>query len=99
MILLIVKPFYSRGHNIHTKSFLKMDLKIMSCMLQAHEQNMFFSIPDEELFSEMAVGCTASYFVKFVLCSRWFCNFPHILRLCINALIAVAEGWLLLNIG
>ena len=22
------------------------------------------SIPDEELFSEMAVGCTASYFVK-----------------------------------
>ena len=29
------------------------------------------SIPDEELFSETAVGCTASYFVKILWCSRW----------------------------
>ena len=25
-----------------------------------------YSIPDEELFSETAVGCTASYFVKII---------------------------------
>ena len=57
------------------------------------------SIPDEELFSETAVGCTASYFVKIIWCSRWFCKPPPpILRLCI-ALFAVAEGWLLLDIG
>ena len=31
------------------------------------------SIPDEELFSETYVGCTASYFVKIIWCSRWFC--------------------------
>ena len=33
-------------------------------------------IPDEELFSETAVGCTASYFVKIIWCSCWFRN-PH----------------------
>ena len=54
-------------------------------------------IPDEELFSETAVRNTASYFVKIIWCSRWFCN-PPILRLC-YALFAVAEGWLLLDIG
>ena len=43
------------------------------------------------------VGCTASNFIKIIWCSRWFCN-PPILRLCI-ALFAVAEGWLLLDIG
>ena len=31
------------------------------------------SIPDEELFSETYVGCTASYFVLIIWCSRWFC--------------------------
>ena len=35
------------------------------------------SIPDEELFSETTVGSTASYFVKIILCSRWFCNPPY----------------------
>ena len=34
------------------------------------------SIPDEELFSETAVGCTVSYFVKIIWCSCWFCNPP-----------------------
>ena len=34
------------------------------------------SIPDEELFSETAVGCTASYFVKIIWCSCWFCTPP-----------------------
>ena len=42
--------------------------------------------------------CTASYFVKIIWCSRWFCKLPPHLRQCI-ALFAVAEGWLLLNIG
>ena len=57
------------------------------------------SIPDEELFSEAVVGCTASYFVKIIWLSRWFCNPPPpMLRLYI-ALFAVAEGWLLLDIG
>ena len=50
------------------------------------------------LFSETAVGCTASYFVKIVWCSCWFCNPPLILRLYI-AYFAVAKGWLLLDIG
>ena len=56
------------------------------------------SIPDEELFSEKAVGCTASYFVKIIWCSCWFCYPLPILRLNI-AYFAVAEGWLLLDIG
>ena len=34
------------------------------------------AIPDEELFSETAVVCTASYFVKIIWCSCWFCNPP-----------------------
>ena len=34
------------------------------------------SIPDEELFSETAVGCTASYFVKIIWCSCWFWSPP-----------------------
>ena len=29
-----------------------------------------------ELFSETYVGCTASYFVKIIRCSRWFCPPP-----------------------
>ena len=29
-----------------------------------------------QLFSETAVGCTASYFVKIIWCSCWFCNPP-----------------------
>ena len=56
------------------------------------------SIPDEELFFETFVGCTASYFVKIIWCSCWFCTPPPILRLNI-AYFAVAEGWLLLDIG
>ena len=35
------------------------------------------SIPDEELFSETTVGCTASYFVKIIWCSCWFCIPPY----------------------
>ena len=27
-------------------------------------------------FSETAVGCAASYFVKIIWCSRWFCTLP-----------------------
>ena len=58
-------------------------------------------IPDEELIFEAFVGCTASYFVKTIWCSRWFLQNlrppPH-LRQCI-ALFAVAEGWVLLDIG
>ena len=50
------------------------------------------------LFSETAVGCTASYFVKIIWCSCWFWTPPPILRLNI-AYFAVAEGWLLLDIG
>ena len=56
------------------------------------------SIPDEELFSETAVGCTVSYFVQIIWCSCWFWPPPLILRLTI-AYFAVAEGWLLLDIG
>ena len=40
---------------------------------------------------------TASYFVKIIWRSRWFCNPRLFLRLCI-ALFAVTEWWLLLNI-
>ena len=55
-----------------------------------------FSIPEE--FSETSVVYTATYFLKILGCSRWFCiPHPH-LRQCI-ALFAVAEGWLLLDIG
>ena len=56
------------------------------------------SIPDEKLFSVTAVGCITSYFVKIIWCSRWLSTPPPILRLYI-ALFAVAEGWLLLDIG
>ena len=30
----------------------------------------------EELFSETTVGCTASYFVKIIWCTQWFCPPP-----------------------
>ena len=30
------------------------------------------NIPDEDLFSEIAVGCTVSYFVQIIGCSRCF---------------------------
>ena len=36
----------------------------------------YLIVPDEELFSETAVGCTASYFNKNLWCSCWFCNPP-----------------------
>ena len=42
--------------------------------------------------------CTASYFVKIIWCSCWFCTHPPFFRLNI-AYFAVAEGWLLLDIG
>ena len=48
-------------------------------------------------YCHISVGYTASYFVKIIWCSRWFCK-PPIFRLCI-ALFAVAEAWLLLDIG
>ena len=38
------------------------------------------SIPDEDLFSETAVGCTASYVVKIIWCSCWFCTPPPYLE-------------------
>ena len=58
-----------------------------------------FSIPDEELFSETYVACTASYFVSIIRCSRWFGTcIPPLLRKC-NVIFAVAEGWLLLDFG
>ena len=34
------------------------------------------SIPDEELFYETTAGCMATYFVKILRCSRWFCKSP-----------------------
>ena len=34
------------------------------------------SIPTEEYFFETAVSCTATYFIKILGCSRWFCNRP-----------------------
>ena len=34
------------------------------------------SIPYEEWFSGTTVGCTATYFVKIIWWSRWFCNTP-----------------------
>ena len=37
---------------------------------------LIISIPDEELFSETAVGCTASYFVNIIWCSCWFWTPP-----------------------
>ena len=55
------------------------------------------SIPDEALLSETFVGCTASYFVKIIHVPVDFC-IPPLLRQCI-AIYAVAEGWLLLDIG
>ena len=54
------------------------------------------SSPDEELFSEIYIGCTTLYFVYILLCSRWFC-IPPLLRQCI-VIFVVAEGWLLLDI-
>ena len=49
------------------------------------------SIPEEELFSETTL--TKSYDIPV-----GFVHHPVISRLC-NALFAVAEGWLLLDIG
>ena len=51
-------------------------------------------IPDEELFSETSVGCTASY-----ICLDYI-MFPLVVYApqCI-AIIAVAVGWMLLDIG
>ena len=56
------------------------------------------SIPDEELFSETAIGCTASYFVYIIddIPVDFVAPHPH-LRQCIIALFAVAEGWMLLD--
>ena len=46
-------------------------------MVWRHSNNeLMLGIPDEELFSETYVGCTASYFVLIIGCSRWFCNPP-----------------------
>ena len=56
------------------------------------------SIPDEELFSKTAVGCTAPHLILIIWCSHWFCTPSSHLRQCI-ALYTVAEGWLLLDIG
>ena len=54
----------------------------------------FFSLL-EELFSETAVGCTASYFVKIIWCSCWFCKHPPfwgwILLICGRRRVAVAR--------
>ena len=55
-------------------------------------------IPNEELFSETTVGCTASYFVKIIYDVPVGFVSPPILRLYM-ALFAVAEGLLLLDIG
>ena len=55
------------------------------------------SIPDEEWFSEMAVGCTATYFIKiFKDISVGFVTPPSFEA--VYSLFAVAEGWLLLDI-
>ena len=43
------------------------------------------SIPDEEYFSETAVGCTATYFVKILECSRWLCKPPPPRRRMVSA--------------
>ena len=49
-------------------------------------------------FPKTADGCTASFFVKMLRCSRWLINPLPQLRQYI-ALFAIAEGWLLLDIG
>ena len=45
--------------------FLALSVKVV---VQEHlfVDHFNISIPDEELFSETAVGCTASYFVKSI---------------------------------
>ena len=68
----------------------------LSWILQGIFAKIIF--PDEELFSETSVGCIASYFVLIIWCSRWFCILPSLLRHCI-AIFAIAEGWLLLDMG
>ena len=45
-------------------------------------------------FSEKAVRCNASYFVKIIWCSRWFCN-----PLFFNVVYCFICGWLLLDFG
>ena len=65
------------------------------------QQGIFAKVifPDEEFFSETSVGCIASYFVLMIIqCSHWFCILPPLLRHCI-AIFAIAEGWMLLDIG
>ena len=56
------------------------------------------NIPDEDLFSEITVECTVSYFVKIIGCFRCFLSPALLLSQCI-ALYAVAKGWLFLDIG
>ena len=53
------------------------------------------SIPDEELFSEAAIGCTASYFVKIIWCSRWCWSSPSFenVYFCICGRRRVAVAW------
>ena len=53
-------------------------------------------IPDEELFFEMTVRCTASYFVKFILYSYRFCHPSPLLKnvycfICGRRRVAVAK--------
>ena len=61
------------------------------------------SIPDEELFSETFVMCTASYFVYIVCihiwCIRWFCSpLPYMVvysYICGRRRVTVARYWII----
>ena len=52
----------------------------------------FVLIPDEELLSETAVGCIASYFVKIIWCSGWFCNTPPYFLGCVLLYLRLPKG-------
>ena len=50
--------------------------KILHCVLKIETvwtTIKIVNIPNEEQFFETAVGCNASYFVKIIWCSSWFC--------------------------
>ena len=43
-------------------------------------------------FSETAVGCTASYFIKIKWCSLWFCNPPPLFWGCVLLYLRSPKG-------
>ena len=78
--------------------WFRMTLVIWSFLDTLRDFVIIIKIPDEKVFSETAIGHTASYFEKLYDVLIGFVTPRSHKRLC-NALWAFAERWLLVDIG